>query len=76
MVIDHAVSEKYLGDWVNEIGCRKTITDIIKERRRKLTGKGNDIIMWTEAPMMGADGTSLAAIKQVIPALLLSVKAG
>ena len=43
---------------------------------RKLTSKANDIIMRTEAPMMGADGTSLAAIKlfeaQVITALLFN----
>ena len=75
VVIDHAVSEKYLGDWVNELGCRQSITDTIKERRRKLTSKGNDIIMLAKAPIMGADGTSLVAIKlfevQVIPALLL-----
>ena len=37
VVIDHAVSEKYLGDRVNELGCRQSITDTIKERMRKLT---------------------------------------
>ena len=66
----------YLGDWVNELGCRQSITNTIKERRRKLTSKGNNIIMLAKAPMMGADRTSLAAIKlieaQVIPALLFN----
>ena len=55
VVIDHAVSEKYLGDWVSELGCRQSISDTITERMRKLTRKGNDIIMLAEAPMMGAD---------------------
>ena len=50
VVIDHAVSEKYLGDWVNELGCRQSIADAIKERMRKLTSKGNDIIMLVRPP--------------------------
>jgi hypothetical protein len=76
LVIKHAGSEKYLGDWVNELGCKQSIDDTIKERMRKLTSKTNDIIMLAEAPMMGADGTSLAAIKlfeaTVVPALLFN----
>ena len=43
---------------------------------RKLISKANNIIMLAEAPMMGADGTSMAAIKlfeaQVVPALLFN----
>jgi hypothetical protein len=76
LVIKHAGSEKYLGDWVNELGCKQSIDDTIKERMRKLTSKANDIIMLAEAPMMGADGTSMAAIKlfeaTVVPALLFN----
>ena len=76
LVIKHAVSEKYLGDWVNELGCKQSIDDTIKERMRKLTSKTNDIIMLADAPMMGADGTSMAAIKlyeaTVVPALLFN----
>jgi hypothetical protein len=43
---------------------------------RKLTSKTNDIIMLADAPIMGADGTSMAAIKlyeaTVVPALLFN----
>ena len=60
--INHAVNEKYSGDYVNKLGCRQSIEDTIKERMRKMTSKSNDIIMLAEAPMMGADGKSLAAI--------------
>ena len=52
LVIKHAGSEKYLGDWVNELGCKQSIDDTIKERMRKLTSKANDIIMLAEAPNM------------------------
>ena len=45
VVIKHAANEKYLGDWVNELGCKESINDIIKERMRKLTSKVNDIIL-------------------------------
>jgi hypothetical protein len=76
LVIKHAGSEKYLGDWVNELGCKQSIEDSIKERMRKLTSKTNDIIMLADALMMGADGTSMAAIKlyeaTVVPALLFN----
>ena len=80
VVIKHAANEKYLGDWVNELGCKESIDDTIKERMRKQTGKVNDIILLADAPapMMGADGSSMAAIKlfeaQVIPALLFNCK--
>ena len=74
--IDHAGTEKYLGDWVNELGCKQSIDDTIKERMRKQTSKVNDIILLADAPMMGADGSSRTAIKlfeaQVIPALLFN----
>jgi hypothetical protein len=76
LVIKHAGSEKYLGDLVNELGCKQSIDDTIKERMRKLTSKTNDIIMLADAPIMGADGTSMAAIKlyeaTVVPALLFN----
>ena len=50
LVIKHAGSKKYLGDWVNELGCKQSIDDTIKERMRKLTSKTNDIIMLADAP--------------------------
>ena len=59
VVIKHAANEKYLGDWVNELGCKESIDDTIKERMRKLTSKANDIILLADAPMMGADGSSI-----------------
>ena len=76
VVIKNAVNEKYLGDWVNELGCKESIEDTIKDRIRKLTSKVNEIILLADAPMMGADGSSRAAIKlfeaQVVPALLFN----
>ena len=43
---------------------------------RKLTSKVNEIILLADAPMMGADRSSLAAIKlfeaQIVPALLFN----
>ena len=76
VVIKHAVNEKYLGDWVNELGCKESIEDTIKDRIRKQTSKENEIILLADAPMMGTDGSSRAAIKlfeaQVIPALLFN----
>ena len=35
--IDHAVSEKYLGDFLSELGCKQSIDDTIKYRIQKLT---------------------------------------
>ena len=29
---EHAANEKYLGDWVNELGCKEGIDDTIRER--------------------------------------------
>ena len=78
ITINHAEKgkEKYLGDWVNELGCKQSIEDTIKERMRKLTSKVNDIGMLADAPMMGANGSSLTAIKifeaLVVPALLFN----
>ena len=76
VAIKHAAKEKYLGDWVNELGCNESIDDSIKERMRKRTSKTNDIILLADAPMMGADGSSMAAIRlfeaTVVPALLFN----
>ena len=75
LVIKHAKSEKYLGDWVSELGCKVSIDDTIKERMRKKISKGNTDQI-AEALLMGTDGNSLTAIKlfeaQVIPALLFN----
>ena len=54
---------KYLGDWVNELGCIQSNANPIKERTRKLMSRGNYIIMLAEALIIESDGTSLAAIK-------------
>ena len=76
VVVEHAANEKYLEDWVNELGSKESIDDTIKERMRKQTSKVNDIILLADAPMIGADGSSRALIKlfeaQVIPALLFN----
>ena len=74
--IDHATSEKYLGDIVSELGCRESVTLTIKERIRKLISKGDELIQIAEAPLMGGLGNSTVAIKlfeaQIIPALLFN----
>ena len=74
--IDHASSEKYLGDIVSELGCRESVNLTIKERIRKLISKGDELIQIAEAPLMGGLGNSLTAIKlfeaQIIPALLFN----
>ena len=76
VTIDHAEAEKYLGDWVSELGCRESIYLTIKERIRKLISKGDELIQIAEAPVMGATGNSLTAIKlfesQIIPGLLFN----
>ena len=38
-VTHHAVKEKYLGDWVHELGCKESISATIKERLQKQIGK-------------------------------------
>ena len=74
--IDLAVSEKYLGDFVSELGCKRSIDDTIKYRIQKLTSKVNDILLIADAPQLGAEGTSTAAIKlfeaQVMSGLLFN----
>ena len=74
--IDHAVNKKYLGDFVSELGCKQSIDDTIKYRIQKLTSKANDILLIADAPQLGAEGTSTAAIKlfeaQVMSGLLFN----
>ena len=76
VIIDHAEAEKYLGDWVSELGCRESINVTIKDRLRKLISKGDELIQIAEAPLMGATGNSLTAIRlfesQIIPGLLFN----
>ena len=59
---EHAENEKYLGDYVSELGCKQSIDNTIKYRMRKLTSKVNDIIMLADSPLMGADGSSSTSI--------------
>ena len=54
--INHAVNEKYLGDFVSELGCKQSIDDTIKYRIQKLTSKANDILLIEDAPQRGAKG--------------------
>ena len=74
--IDHTVNKKYLGDFVSELGCKQSIDDTIKYRIQKLTSKVNDILLIADAPQLGAEGTSMAAIKlfeaQVMSGLLFN----
>ena len=75
-VIGNAVKEKYLGDWIHELGCRESISTTIKERIQKLISKSEEIIQIAESPLMGALGDSTVAIRlfeaQIIPALLFN----
>ena len=74
--IDHAVNKKYRVDFVSELGCKQSIDDSIKYRIQKLTSKVNDILLIADAPQLGAEGTSTAAIKlfeaQVMSGLLFN----
>ena len=75
-VIGNAVKEKYLGDWIHELGCRESISTTIKERIQKLISKSEEIIQIAESPLMGALGDSTVAIRlfeaQIVPALLFN----
>ena len=62
-MINHAVNEKYLGDCVSELVCKQSIDDTIKYRIQKLTSMANDIILITDAPQLGAEKSTTAAIK-------------
>ena len=53
-VIGNAVKEKYLGDWIHELGCRESISTTIKERIQKLISKSEEQIQIAEPPLMGA----------------------
>ena len=70
------VNEKYLEDFVSELGCKQSIDDTIKYRMQNLTSKVNDILLIADAPQLGAEGTSMAAIKlfeaQVMSGLLFN----
>ena len=74
--LKHAEIEKYLGDWVHELGCKESISATIKERMQKQIGKCDDIIQIAEVPFMSALGNVTIGIRlyesQVIPALLFN----
>ena len=65
---------KYLGDIINSKGCEQSIMDTIKERKRKLISKCEEIIEIAEHPLMGGLRSSTPAFKlfeaTIIPALL------
>ena len=69
-----SVMEKYLGDIIHEDGCKKSISETIKERTRKLWSKTEEIIQLADNPWMNGLGGSLSGIKlfesMIIPALL------
>ena len=68
--------EKYLGDWVHELGCKESISATIKERLQKQIGKCEEIIQMSEVPFMCALGDSTIEIRlfesQVVPAVLFN----
>jgi hypothetical protein len=61
---------------VSKLGCKQSIDDTIKYRIQKLTSKANDILLIADAPQLGAEKTSTAAIKlfeaQIISELLFN----
>ena len=72
--IDHSTQEKYLGDIIHEKGCKESVQETIKERRRKLISKNEEIIQLADTPMMQGLGHSKTAFNlfeaQIIPCLL------
>ena len=55
--------EKYLGDIINEKGCKESITATIKERMRKLTSKCEEIVQRANTILMGGLQNRNIAIK-------------
>ena len=74
MIIKHSQKEKYLGDIINEKGCKESIQETINERIRKLISKSEEIIQLADTPMMNGFGHSRVAFNlfeaQIIPCLL------
>ena len=72
--IGHSEKEKYLGDIINEKGCIESIWDTIKERKRKLVSRSEEIVQLANNPMMTGLGHSKTAFNlfeaQIIPSLL------
>jgi len=72
--IGHSEKEKYLGDIINERGCTESIQDTIKERKRKLISKSEEIVQLANNPLMCGLGNSKTAFNlfeaQIIPSLL------
>ena len=70
----HSSQEKYLGDIIDERGCKESITATIKSRVGKLISKTEEIIQLANHPAMGGIGGANIAFKlyeaQIIPALL------
>ena len=44
VTLKHAEKEKYLGDWVHELGCKESVSATIKERVQKQMGKCDEKI--------------------------------
>ena len=72
--IGHSEQEKYLGDIINEKGCIESIWDTIKERKRKLVSRSEEIVQMANNPLMTGLGHSKTAFNlfeaQIIPSLL------
>ena len=70
----HSSQEKYLGDIIDERGCKESITATIKGRISKLISKTEEIIQLTNHPAMGGIGGANIAFNlyeaMIIPALL------
>ena len=72
--IEHSGKEKYLGDIINEKGCTESIQDTIRERKRKLVSKSEEIVQLANNSLMCGLGQSKTAFNlfeaQIIPCLL------
>ena len=72
--IGHSTKEKYLGDIINEKGCKESIQDTINERKRKLISRSEEIIQLSNTTQMAGLGHSRTAFNlfeaQIIPSLL------
>ena len=72
--IEQALMEKYLGDLIHQLGCARSIQEIIRDRKKKLTSTMEEIIETSESPWMEGLGNSETPFKlfeaRIIPSLL------
>ena len=74
VTIEQSVKEKYLGDIIHQNGCQESVKETVKERKRKLISKSEEIIKVADTAFMSGLGHAKTAFNlfeaQVIPALL------